>query len=93
MMRESEGHQMWVRKILMATLLVSAGCAAKKEQSSSVTSEVRAEGKSAGVTAEIWVDNWFALYVNGEKVLEDSVAITTERSFNAETFTITAPCQ
>ncbi|MDC0737900.1 PEBP family protein [Cognatishimia sp. SS12] len=37
------------------------------------------------ITAEIWVDNWFALHVNGEKVGEDSVAYKTERSFNAET--------
>jgi hypothetical protein len=47
-----------------------------------------AETKS--VTAEIWVDNWFSLYVNGENVGEDSVPITTERSFNAEKITFTA---
>ena len=35
-------------------------------------------------TAEVWADNWFALYANGELVGEDSVSITTERSFNAE---------
>jgi hypothetical protein len=47
-----------------------------------------AEPKS--VTANIWVDNWFEMYVNGEKVIEDSVHITTERSFNAETTTFTS---
>ena len=36
-------------------------------------------------TAEVWADNWFALYANGELVGEDSIPITTERSFNAET--------
>lgn len=41
-------------------------------------------------TAEVWADNWFALYVNGELVGEDSVPITTERSFNAETVTFEA---
>lgn len=41
-------------------------------------------------TAQVWADNWFALYVNGRKVGEDSVPITTERSFNAETITFTA---
>ena len=41
-------------------------------------------------TAEVWADNWFALYVNGKLVGEDSVPITTERSFNAETITFTA---
>lgn len=34
--------------------------------------------------AEIWVDNWFALYINGKKIAEDSVPLTTERSFNSE---------
>lgn len=42
------------------------------------------------IKAEVWVDNWFEMYVNGEKVLEDSVPITTERSFNAETETFSA---
>ena len=40
--------------------------------------------------AEVWADNWFALYVNGKLVGEDSTPITTERSFNAETITFTA---
>jgi hypothetical protein len=41
-------------------------------------------------TAEVWADNWFSLFVNGKLVGEDSVPITTERSFNAETITFTA---
>jgi len=41
-------------------------------------------------TAEVWADNWFSLSVNGELVGEDSVPITTERSFNAETITFRA---
>ncbi len=45
---------------------------------------------SRNLTAEIWVDNWFEMYVNGEKIMEDSVPITTERSFNSETTTFTA---
>lgn len=40
--------------------------------------------------ADVWADNWFAMSVNGMKVGEDSVPITTERSFNAETFTFRA---
>lgn len=35
---------------------------------------------------EVWADNWFAFYLGDTKVAEDSVPITTERSFNAETF-------
>ncbi|MDJ0824715.1 MAG: PEBP family protein [Rhodobacter sp.] len=44
-------------------------------------------GGGTELTAEIWVDNWFAFWVNGEKLIEDSVPITTERSFNAERVT------
>jgi hypothetical protein len=36
---------------------------------------------------DVWADNWFALYLGDRKIAEDSVPITTERSFNAETFT------
>lgn len=40
--------------------------------------------KNISFQAEIWADNWFSLYVNGKKVGEDSVPITTEKSFNSE---------
>ena len=49
-----------------------------------------APNKSITFQAEIWVDNWFALYINGKKVGEDSVPITTERSFNSEKIKFTA---
>jgi len=41
-------------------------------------------------TADVWADNWFQFSINGELVAEDSVSITTERSFNAESFTFEA---
>ena len=40
--------------------------------------------KSIAFQAEVWADNWFALYINGKKVGEDSIPITTEKSFNSE---------
>lgn len=40
--------------------------------------------------ADVWADNWFAFYANDTKVAEDSVPITTERSFNAESFSFEA---
>lgn len=40
--------------------------------------------KNLSFTAEVWADNWFALYVNGKKVGEDSVPISTQKSFNKE---------
>ncbi len=41
-------------------------------------------------SADVWADNWFELRVDGRQVAEDSVPITTERSFNAESFTFEA---
>ena len=46
--------------------------------------------KSSTFQAEVWVDNWFALYINGKKVGEDSVPITTTKSFNSEKIKFTA---
>ena len=42
---------------------------------------------------DVWADNWFAAYIDGKPLLEDSVSIKTERSFNAETeqFSASAP--
>ena len=46
---------------------------------------------SAGTfDADVWADNWFEMRIDGERVAEDSVPITTERSFNAESFTFEA---
>ncbi len=39
---------------------------------------------------EVWADNWSSMYVDGELVMEDSVSITTERSFNQESFSFDA---
>ncbi|MCE7980921.1 MAG: PEBP family protein [Caldilinea sp. CFX5] len=43
-----------------------------------------------GIKAEVWADNWFAFYLGKQLIYEDSVPITTERSFNAEVFTFAA---
>lgn len=40
--------------------------------------------KTTTFQAEVWADNWFELYINGKKVGQDSVPLTTERSFNSE---------
>lgn len=37
-------------------------------------------------TADVRADNWFSLSVDGIQVAEDSVLLTTERLFNAESF-------
>ncbi|MEM8569836.1 MAG: PEBP family protein [Pseudomonadota bacterium] len=38
------------------------------------------------LSADVWADNWFEMRIDGNLVAEDSVPITTERSFNAEQF-------
>lgn len=42
------------------------------------------------IEADVWADNWFALYVNDSLVKLDSVSINTERSFNKESFSFQA---
>lgn len=83
---------------LLFVVLLAAGCgggdggAATVDSTPPRSSEGAATGEAGAreFKAEVWADNWFALYVNGELVGEDSVPITTERSFNAETITFTA---
>lgn len=41
-------------------------------------------------TASVWADNWFSLYVNGRLVGQDSVPLTSIRSFNSDTITFRA---
>lgn len=67
---------------LVSALLVSSGCSA-------------AEPVKYRVKADVWADNWYAIYVGRELVAEDSVAYNTERSFNADsvTFDVELPAQ
>ena len=39
---------------------------------------------------EAWADNWFAAYLDETLIVEDSVSINTERSFNSEAVTFKA---
>jgi hypothetical protein len=50
------------------------------------------QSSSGSVTfhGDVWADNWFALYLGDKLLVEDSVPITTERSFNAESFAFQA---
>lgn len=71
-----------IRKVLASLLFLSL--ASNLPSASAVTA------KSYSFTAEVWADNWFSMYVNGKKVGEDSVPITTQRSFNSEMIKFTA---
>lgn len=64
--------------LLLATCLF--GC------SSGATTE-RGSGQ---YKLEAWADNWFSMSLGDTLVMEDSVSITTERSFNAEIYSFDA---
>lgn len=73
------------------TTAVPASVAEAQTPADQETSEAdSASGISSTFQIEVWADNWMAVYVDGQLIGEDSVPITTERSFNAETFTFEA---
>lgn len=89
--------------LLVVGLLLAAACGSSEDgdddsvdagdETTTTAAEEEAPdggGEERSFTAEVWADNWFSLYVDGELVGEDSVPITTERSFNAETIAFTA---
>lgn len=84
------------KTILLPLCVLSflAGCDATSTTALTSTEQTSAQAiattGNVSVLGEVWVDNWFSLYVNGQKVIEDSVPITTERSFNAERFNFKA---
>jgi phosphatidylethanolamine-binding protein (PEBP) family uncharacterized protein len=71
-----------MRKLILALALL-ATLVSPISPSSAATS-------ATAFQAEVWVDNWFSLYINGKKVGEDSVPYNTERSFNSTLIKFTA---
>lgn len=70
-----------------AVLVVALACS---PPTAATTRTPASPATPANFKAEVWADNWFSLYVGETQAGEDSVPITTERSFNAETFSFTA---
>lgn len=81
-------------------VVVLAACSSNVSSSSNATATTKASNAVSPTTAQaselvtfsaqVWADNWSSLYVNGVLVGEDSVPITTERSFNAATISFRA---
>lgn len=69
--------------IVVATLML--GCSSSTN-TTTVPSAPSPAASTVRLRGEVWADNWFAFYLGETKVAEDSVPITVERSFNAETF-------
>jgi hypothetical protein len=70
--------------------LALTSCASTSSDTACAPAESAPSAGAETFTAEVWADNWFALYANGVQVGEDSVPITTERSFNAQCVTFSA---
>ena len=76
-----------LKKLPLPSLILAALPSCGSESGSDINiSSIDSQG-SISIKAEVWADNWFAMYLGEELVIEDSVPITTERSFNAESFT------
>lgn len=78
--------------LIVTAGLFAASCSSETtaQDSGASQSASASAGDSTGFKIEIWADNWSEVYIDGKKVGEDSVPITTERSFNAETYTFDA---
>jgi hypothetical protein len=76
--------------VSVACLTLIAACSTTASTANGTSSNSSNASTSITIKGEVWADNWFALY-NGETLIkEDSVPITTERSFNSESFTFQA---
>ncbi|WP_230519659.1 hypothetical protein [Salinispora arenicola] len=84
--------------VFVAAVLASGCSSATTAQDSGASQSPSSPAPTAGATStssgagtgfriDVWADNWSAVYIDGEQIGEDSVPITTERSFNAETYT------
>ncbi|MEL7350305.1 MAG: PEBP family protein [Cyanobacteria bacterium J06560_5] len=61
----------------------------EEPESTNVTTSTVSNG-AVTFRMDVWADNWFAAYLDETLIVEDSVSITTERSFNAESVTFNA---
>jgi phosphatidylethanolamine-binding protein (PEBP) family uncharacterized protein len=72
-----------IKKVLLLALFIPFAL-------TTATPATAVSSKTVTFQAEVWADNWFSLYINGKKVGEDSVPITTTKSFNSEKIKFTA---
>src|SRR5689334_7382212 len=66
-----------MRMLMLSALTALASCTSASADDIATTGRFR---------AEVYADNWFSLSLGDTKVGEDSVSITTEKSFNKEVF-------
>lgn len=74
--------------LTLACVMSCTGCG--RQRPPQVRTAISNSQGSVTIHGDVWADNWFALYVGDKLLIEDSVSITTERSFNAESFSFKA---
>lgn len=79
----------WIAVAALGALVFSNGCGGAGEGEQVHRSSIETSG-SISIHGDVWADNWFAFYLGQKLIIEDSVPITTERSFNAESFEFNA---
>lgn len=79
---------------IASTLAISALCFISSAHAAD-TAPAASAASTRTIKAQVWVDNWFALYSGNTLIKEDSVPYNTEMSFNTESFTFntTLPAQ
>ena len=83
----NDARYLWLLTVSVSAL-TCLGCG--KQPPPQNRQSLTASTGSVTVHGDVWADNWFALYLGEQLLIEDSVSITTERSFNAESFSFEA---
>ena len=74
---------------ILSALICACGQEATPTTTPSPAAAVAAEG-ALSIQGEVWADNWFAFYLGERLIVEDSMPVTAEKSFNAEAFAFEA---
>lgn len=96
LLEESENCYEFKQKTISNGGKIETGTFCRGPLPNTVTSTVERVNKNPEISGshhfklEAWADNWFSAYIGEQLLVEDSVPITTERSFNAETVTFSA---
>jgi hypothetical protein len=95
--QKKSSFSLWKSVLLSTPILLGTSCCGAGDTgvASAATTVTAVVGTTSGETlksfkAQMWADNWFSLYMGETYVGEDSVPITTERSFNSETLSFKA---
>ena len=81
-----------ISSIALLIIIAATACRGGLPPSNQINAEPVVQNTTGDINikADVWADNWFAFYLADQLIKEDSVSITTERSFNAESFTFSA---